>query len=109
MAIAAPIISSVSSDSSRKCLSDPFPRRSVAGRAPSDFIPKLRVLRASAVNTFLRPEGPIQRAVLNRLCDVPGLDDIALGQIRNRAGDLQDAVVCARAQALLHHGALQQV
>src|SRR5215469_16599507 len=60
-------------------------------------------------NVVLRPECPVQRPVLDRFGDVPGLDDLAADQIGDRTRYLEDTVVRPRTEALLHHGALQQM
>src|SRR5215470_3634604 len=55
-----------------------------------------------------RPVRPIQRPVLDGFRDVFALKVGIPFQIGNGAGDFQDAVVGAGAQALLLHGSLQQ-
>ena len=57
----------------------------------------------------LRPELPVQRAVLDRFGDVLAGDVLRAGQVGNRAGDLQDAVVGAGAEVQIGHGELQQL
>ncbi len=56
----------------------------------------------------LRPIGAIQTAVLNRFRDVFGLEIHRIFQIGDGAGDFENAVVSAGAQALLRHGAFEQ-
>src|SRR5258708_4104964 len=55
-----------------------------------------------------RPERAIQRPVLNRLRNVFRLKLRNSVQSGNRARTFQNAVMCARAEPLLRHGAFQQ-
>ena len=54
------------------------------------------------------PECAIQGAVLDGFGDVLGLDSLSSFQISDGSSDFEDAIVGARGQALLGHGALQQ-
>src|SRR5437660_1417701 len=67
-----------------------------------------RATIGSTGQTLRTPKAPVQRPVLDRFRDVLGLDVGSAFQVSNRPRNLQDAVVGARAQALLLHGALQQ-
>jgi hypothetical protein len=55
-----------------------------------------------------RPKRPIQRSVLNLLSNVPRFKLRNSVQVGDRACDFQDAVMGARAEPLLRHGAFQQ-
>src|ERR1700683_2322206 len=58
--------------------------------------------------SVLRPIRAIQRAILNRLGDMLGLDVRRVFDVGDSAGDFQDAVVGAGTESLLSHGALEQ-
>jgi hypothetical protein len=60
------------------------------------------------INLTLCPVGAVQAAVLNRFCDVLGLEVWRVFQVGDSAGHFQDAVVGASAEALLGHGAFEQ-
>ena len=47
--------------------------------------------------TGSRPEPPVERAVLDRLGDALGADRVGSGEVGNRAGDLENPLVGARA------------
>lgn len=55
---------------------------------------------------LLCPERAIQRAVLDGLGDVLGLDRFSSFQVCNRSCDFEDAIMGAGGQSLLGHGAL---
>src|SRR5438045_1716954 len=57
----------------------------------------------------LRPIRPVQRPVLDGLGDVFGLDLRRAFEVGDRPRYFEDAVVRARRESLLAHGALQQV
>ena len=73
-----------------------------------------RVLRLDSdcehagTNSTSSPVGAVQAAVLDGFRDVLGLEIRRIFQIGDGAGDFQDAVVGAGAQALLGHGAFEQ-
>src|SRR5580698_8544601 len=78
-------------------------QKSYRSRYRGLFAPGLRGL------FLLRPKRPVQRSVLDCFSNVSWLNHITGRQICNRPSDLQNAIVCPRAEALLDHGALQQV
>src|SRR3954466_11476789 len=56
----------------------------------------------------LRPEVPVERAVLNGFSNVLAFDLRDTFYVRDGTGDFQDAVMSSRAEALLGHCALKQ-
>src|SRR5260370_30812850 len=54
------------------------------------------------------PVRPVQRSILNRLGDVLGFKLRNTVKVGNRTRHLQDAVMSARTESLLRHGAFQQ-
>ena len=54
------------------------------------------------------PKIPIQRPVLNGFQDMRRTNGVAPGEIGDRACDLQNTVVCSRAQVEFFHGAPQK-
>ena len=77
----------------------------------SEMVPENGIMRSGPKGegrTKSHPEAAVQGAVLDGLCDVLDRDGWGGFEVGDSAGDLEDAVVGAGAEALLLHGALEE-